>query len=214
MDHLVDGPTDTAVESESFPDLGRVTFTAELEPGQRLRLDKFVAYGWSGSRSLPAVWDQADAALAGARQTGWVGLHAAQRGYLDEFWARGDVEVEGDPEIQQAVRFSLFHVLQAGARAEGRAISAKGLTGPGYNGHSFWDTETYVLPVLTQVAPMPPPTRCAGATPPSRWPPHAPRSSGWPVPPSRGAPSTAKNAPATGPRARMRFTSTQTSPTP
>ena len=153
MDHLVDGPAGTVVESESFPDLGRVTFTADLEPGQRLRLDKFVAYGWSGSRSLPAVWDQADAALAGARQTGWVALHAAQRGYLDEFWAHGDVEVDGDPEIQQAVRFSLFHVLQAGARAEGRAIPAKGLTGPGYNGHSFWDTEAYVLPVLTQVAP-------------------------------------------------------------
>ena len=78
---------------------------------------------------------------------------AQQRAYLDDFWARADIELDGDPEIQQAVRFSLFHVLQAGARAEGRAIPAKGLTGPGYNGHSFWDTEAYVLPVLTQVAP-------------------------------------------------------------
>ena len=116
-------------------------------------MDKFVAYGWSGTRSLPAVRDQADAALAGARRTGWDGLRAAQRAYLDDFWARADVELDGDPEIQQAVRFSLFHVLQAGARAEGRAIPAKGLTGPGYDGHSFWDTEAYVLPVLTQVAP-------------------------------------------------------------
>jgi alpha,alpha-trehalose phosphorylase len=153
MDHVVDGPDTTAVESESFPHLGRVTITAELEPGQRLRLDKFVAYGWSATRSLPAVRDQADAALAGARQTGWGGLRAAQRAFLDEFWARADVEVDGDPEIQQAVRFSLFHIMQAGVRAEGRAIPAKGLTGPGYNGHSFWDTEAYVLPVLTQIAP-------------------------------------------------------------
>ena len=141
MDHVVDGPAGTVVESETFPDLGRVTVTAELEPGQALRLDKFVAYGWSATRSLPAVWDQADAALAGARQAGFDGLCAAQRGYLDDFWARADVELDGDPEIQQAVRFSLFHVLQAGARAEGRAIPAKGLTGNGYNGHSFWDTE-------------------------------------------------------------------------
>ena len=88
-----------------------------------------------------------------ARQTGFDGLCAEQRGYLDDFSVRADVELDGDPEIQQAVRFSLFHVLQAGARAEGRAIPAKGLTGPGYNGHSFWDTEAYVLPVLTQVAP-------------------------------------------------------------
>jgi alpha,alpha-trehalose phosphorylase len=124
-----------------------------LEPGQRLRLIKVVAYGWSGSRSLPAVRDQADAALAGAVQTGWDGLLAEQRSYLDRFWARADVELRGDSAIQQAVRFGLFHILQAGARAEGRAIAAKGLTGPGYDGHAFWDTETFVLPVLTYTAP-------------------------------------------------------------
>ncbi|MEO8815581.1 MAG: glycosyl hydrolase family 65 protein, partial [Mycobacterium sp.] len=153
MEHVVDGPADTAVDSETFPHLGRVTITAELKHGDRLKLDKFVAYGWSEHRSIPAVRDQADAALAGAQQTGWDGLCAEQRGYLDEFWARADIELDGDPEIQQAVRFSLFHILQAGSRAEGRAIPSKGLTGPGYFGHSFWDTEAYVLPVLTQVAP-------------------------------------------------------------
>ena len=51
------------------------------------------------------------------------------------------------------MRFALFHMLQAGARAERRAIAAKGLTGPGYDGHAFWDTETFVLPVLTYTAP-------------------------------------------------------------
>ena len=51
------------------------------------------------------------------------------------------------------MRFALFHVLQAGARAERRAIAAKGLTGPGYDGHAFWDTETFVLPVLTYTTP-------------------------------------------------------------
>ena len=61
--------------------------------------------------------------------------------------------VDGDPEVQQAVRFGLFHVLQAGARAERRPIAAKGLTGPGYDGHTFWDTETFVLPVLTYTRP-------------------------------------------------------------
>jgi alpha,alpha-trehalose phosphorylase len=63
------------------------------------------------------------------------------------------VQLDGDPEIQQAVRFALFHVLQAGARAEGRGIPAKGLTGPGYDGHSFWDSEVYVVPVLTCAVP-------------------------------------------------------------
>jgi alpha,alpha-trehalose phosphorylase len=63
------------------------------------------------------------------------------------------VEVDGDAEVQQAVRFGLFHVLQVGARAEKRALPAKGLTGPGYDGHAFWDTEIYVLPLLTLPAP-------------------------------------------------------------
>ena len=153
MDHQVEAPPSVRVSSESFPDLARVTITATLEPGQRLRLVKFVAYGWSAVRSQPAVADQVAAALAAAVQTGWEGLVAEHGAYLDEFWGRADVEVDGDPRVQQAVRFALFHVLQASARAEGRAIAAKGLTGPGYDGHAFWDTETFVLPVLTYTAP-------------------------------------------------------------
>ncbi len=78
---------------------------------------------------------------------------AEQSDYLAEFWDGADVEIEGDPASQQAVRFGLFHVLQAGARAEQRAIPAKGLTGPGYDGHAFWDTESFVLPVLSATAP-------------------------------------------------------------
>ena len=153
MDHLVDGPPSTTVSVESSPDLGRVTITATLEPGERLHLVKFVAYGWSGVRSRQALSDQVDAGLVAARHAGWDGLLADQRAYLDDFWSCADVELSGDAEIQQAVRFALFHVLQAGARAERRAIPAKGLTGTGYDGHSFWDTEAFVLPVLTCTVP-------------------------------------------------------------
>ncbi|MGH2733791.1 MAG: glycoside hydrolase family 65 protein, partial [Actinomycetota bacterium] len=153
MDHLVDGPPGTALECEADPDIGRLTVTTVLEPGQRLRIVKFLAYGWSSVRSRQALRDQVTAALTAARHTGWEGLGAEQRAYLDDFWDRADVEVDGDPDIQQAVRFGLFHVLQAGARAEGRAIPAKGLTGTGYDGHAFWDTETFVLPLLTYAVP-------------------------------------------------------------
>ncbi|MFG2359534.1 glycoside hydrolase family 65 protein [Streptomyces sp. NPDC048521] len=152
-DHVVTGPERTTTRSESGVDVARLTVTSVLEPGQRLRVEKLVAHGWSGARSLPAMADQVDAALAAAAHDGWQGLLADQRACLDDFWARADVEVEGDEEIQQAVRFALFHVLQAGARAEQRAIPAKGLTGSGYDGHAFWDTEMFVLPVLTHTAP-------------------------------------------------------------
>jgi alpha,alpha-trehalose phosphorylase len=153
MEHLIDGPDGVLTEARSFADGGLVTAATVLEPGQKLRMTKFVAYGWSHERSLPGVRDQTYAALLAARQTGWDGLLAEQRSFLDSFWANADVEVEGDAEIQQAVRFGLFHVLQASARAESRAIPAKGLTGPGYDGHVFWDTEAFVLPVLTWIQP-------------------------------------------------------------
>ncbi|HLL98655.1 MAG TPA: glycosyl hydrolase family 65 protein, partial [Rubrobacteraceae bacterium] len=153
MDHVVEAPPATQMTAESSEDLGRVTVATELEPGERLRLVKFLGYGWSSRRSLPSVRDQVETALAAARRTGWEGLLAAQRAYLDDFWDRADVELEGDDELQQAVRFALFHTLQASVRAEGRAIAAKGLTGPGYDGHTFWDTETFVLKPLTYTVP-------------------------------------------------------------
>ena len=153
MDHIIEGPQGITVESESSPDIARVTITATLKPGERLRIVKFIAYGWSSVRSRPAIHDQVLAALSAARRTGWEGLLAEQRTYLDNFWSHADVELEGDPEIQQAVRFSLFHVLQASARGERRPIPAKGLTGPGYDGHTFWDTEIFVLPMLTLTLP-------------------------------------------------------------
>jgi alpha,alpha-trehalose phosphorylase len=153
MDHLIQCDAGVLVESRTYVDGGVVTAATVLKPGQKLCLIKFVAYGWSAVRSLTGLRDQVFAALTAARQTGWDGLLAEQRSYLDDFWDRADVAIGGDAEVQQAVRFALFHVLQAGARAENRAIPAKGLTGPGYDGHTFWDTEAFVLPVLTFTAP-------------------------------------------------------------
>lgn len=153
MDHVLDGTEHMRTSTETSPDVARLVITDVLEPGQRLRLVKFVAYGWSEVRTLPALRDQVAAALRAALVTGWDGLLAEQRAYLDAFWAHADVEIEGDSELQQAMRFALFQVLSAAARAEGRGIPSKGLTGNGYDGHSFWDSETYVLPVLTYTLP-------------------------------------------------------------
>ncbi|NNG38700.1 glycoside hydrolase family 65 protein [Flexivirga sp. ID2601S] len=152
-DHIVHGDK---VHSNTYvePNWSRTTIGTELKPGETVGVTKFVAYGWSSQRTLPALRDQVDAALSAVLHTGWDGLVAEQQAYVEEFWDGADVEVDGDPVVQQAVRFGLWHVLQAGARAEGRAIPAKGLTGPGYDGHSFWDTEMFVLPVLTATAPL------------------------------------------------------------
>ena len=153
IDHVIEGPKETTTHSESEEDLARVTVSTELQPGESLTVVKFVAYGWSSRRSLPALRDQVDAALAAAKRTGWDGLVKSQREYLEDIWDRADISLDGDPELQQAVRFAVFQVVQAAARAEQRAIPAKGLTSRGYDGHTFWDTETYTLPVLTYAAP-------------------------------------------------------------
>jgi alpha,alpha-trehalose phosphorylase len=153
MDHDVDVPGRIEVTSEASDDLARTTVICGLRPGQQLRIVKYLGYGWSSLRSRPALRDQVSAAITGARYTGWQGLLDLQRVCFDVFWDAADVEVDGDPDCQQAVRFGLFHVLQASARAERRAIPGKGLTGTGYDGQAFWDTEGYVLPVLTYTAP-------------------------------------------------------------
>jgi alpha,alpha-trehalose phosphorylase len=153
MSHTVAGTARARPLSECSNDSARFVVTDALEPGQRLRIVKLVAYGWSRERTRAALGDQVAAALVAAAQVGWDGLVREQRAYLDEFWGRADVEIEGDASLQQAVRFALFEVLSAGARAEGTAIPAKGLTGTGYSGHSFWDSEMFVLPVLMHTIP-------------------------------------------------------------
>jgi alpha,alpha-trehalose phosphorylase len=151
--HWVEMPEDHEIRTEAWEDLARVSVIATLRPGVRLRFVKYLAYGWSSTRTVPALRDQVAGAVLAATHSGFNGLLRAQREYLDDFWDRADVEVDGDEEVQQAVRFALWQVLQAGARAETRALPAKGLTGPGYDGHAFWDTETFVLPVLTYTVP-------------------------------------------------------------
>ncbi len=81
---------------------------------------------------------------------------------MNDFWRRSDVRIRDiredriqrtTVETQQAMRFNLFHILQASARAEDAGVPAKGLTGQAYEGHYFWDTEIYVLPFLTYTFP-------------------------------------------------------------
>ncbi len=153
MEHVFDGDDPPGTKLAVHADWARLTAGTVLNPGERLTFTKFVAYGWSSQRSVPALRDQVDAALTAAVNAGWDQLVDEQHEALDLFWDGADVQIDGDPVVQQAVRFALFHTYQAAARAEQRAIPAKGLTGPGYDGHAFWDTESFVLPVLTATAP-------------------------------------------------------------
>ena len=92
-------------------------------------------------------------AMAAAMSCGFDSIREEQKNYVDDFWRRSDIRVEGDVSVQQAIRWNLYQILQATARAEGVGVPAKGLTGQGYEGHYFWDTEIYVLPFLNYTAP-------------------------------------------------------------
>ena len=154
MDHQVRSDDHHVTELAVHPDWARVTISADLTADGSLDLTKFVSYGWSSQRSVPALRDQVSAALISALEATWDGVLGEQEAAFDDFWSGADVELDGPVEIQQAVRFGVFHAYQAAARAERRAIPAKGLTGPGYDGHAFWDTEAFVLPLLSATAPV------------------------------------------------------------
>jgi alpha,alpha-trehalose phosphorylase len=141
--------TSASVRSEATPDLVRCVVTA----AGSLRLDKFIGYAWDAHREAGQLAAAAAQDRDGAAAAGFDALVREQRAYLDDFWTSADVDLDGDPDVQQGVRFGLFHVLQAGAEAGPHPIAAKGLTGNGYDGHMLWDTETYVLPVLTYTHP-------------------------------------------------------------
>jgi len=155
MDHVVatsdSSPFDATTEASA--DLARTTLRATLAPGERLELVKYVGHEWSDALPTTGLRDRAEGAVADAVRDGWDELVRGQRARLDDYWACADVEIDGQPRLQQAVRFALFHVFQSAARAERRSAPGKGLTGIGYAGHTFWDFEAFVIPVLTSTAP-------------------------------------------------------------
>jgi alpha,alpha-trehalose phosphorylase len=154
MDHTIDAEKVYACESECQDDLGRVFFSVEAEPERPIRLVKYMAYHYSDDASPEELRARADRTLRRGLDIGFDGLLEEQRETLDDFWSRSDIEIEGDPAVQQAVRFNLFQLFQATARVEGCGIPAKGLTGQGYEGHYFWDSEIYVLPFVIYTAPQ------------------------------------------------------------
>ena len=157
MDHRVSGSgrTEASVETDVEPsgDRARTTVRASLEAGATLEIFKAVGHEFSPDLSTAALRDRAEAAVGDAMRVGWEALVADQRTRLDEFWDCADVRVDGPRRLQQAVRFALFQVFQASARMELRSVPGKGLTGSGYEGHTFWDFEAFVLPVLTSTLP-------------------------------------------------------------
>ena len=146
---------ETVVRSED--DLAKMVFRVDATEGAKLRLEKVVSYHSSRGVPVRELSDRCDRTLDRARRYGVRRYEEQQREWFDDFWAATDVEIGGPGSdvaaVQQAVRFNLFSLAQASARADGLGVPAKGVTGSGYEGHYFWDTEIYVVPFLTYTQP-------------------------------------------------------------
>ncbi|MGY1739886.1 MULTISPECIES: glycoside hydrolase family 65 protein [unclassified Blastococcus] len=160
VDHVLEGGAvgDGAADGARMgthldPDHVVTTVAADLRPGEHLTLVKVVGYSWSHDHAADSLLAEASAAVASALDRGFEGLLAGQRAVLDDLWATADVEVDGDPELQQALRYTVFQLFCSAACISAAPVGAKGLTGRGYSGHTFWDVEGFVVPALTLLRP-------------------------------------------------------------
>lgn len=131
----------------------RHRFTIEAQAGQAIALEKYVVYEHTHDLRRVKLGALAKRALTNAGNVAFDGLASEQREYLRGFWEIGDVRIDGAAGVQEAVRFNLYHILQAAGHDGRTNIGAKGLTGEGYEGHYFWDTEIYALPIFTYLLP-------------------------------------------------------------
>ena len=162
IDHILETECPHVYTSESSEEFGQVVFTIEAHPGQSIHLTKFMSYHVSHTAPFEEMNDRVERTLDRAVTMGFSSLQTGQQEYMDEFWRKSDVQVTGlsesrakrsNVEVQQALRFNLFHILQAAGRADTTGVAAKGLTGQAYEGHYFWDTEIYVMPFLIYTNP-------------------------------------------------------------
>ncbi len=157
----------TSVQLSSFVDPGTVALRAEgpaaVLPGagersacaglagafadvrRGRRLERFGAYAVDEG--------EAKDRLAAAEDAGFERAFTTHREAWANRWEASQIIVEGDPELQRAVRFALYHLMGSVADKGEAAVGARGLTGPGYRGHVFWDSDVFVLPFLAATHP-------------------------------------------------------------
>lgn len=140
-------PFETVVDQDD----STVRYVLAVSPDQPFTLEKSVSYAAGAAVQDPAA-DAADVAEAGLRPV--QDIFAESEDHYRRYWATSDIVVDGGtPQLQQAIRWNLFQLAQATARAGVAGIPAKGVTGSGYEGHYFWDQEVYLLPYMTYTNP-------------------------------------------------------------
>ena len=152
-DHAIDTENSFEELNSSDDDYAKKVYRVHAHEGKPIKITKVASYHTSRGVPVRELVDRVRRTLDRVRDHGVESFFTEQRDWLDEFWKASDVEIEGQPAIQQAVRWNLFQLAQAAARADQLGVAAKGVSGSGYEGHYFWDTEVYVMPFLTYTSP-------------------------------------------------------------
>ena len=133
--------------------MAEISVSVECEQGTTVKLDKFICYSTALDMGKNELETFVNKELEAAETDGGLYLEKYQKEYMESFWKIADVEIKGNEAVQQGIHFNLYHIIQAAGRDGHTGMGAKGLSGEGYEGHYFWDTEMYVLPVLIYTEP-------------------------------------------------------------
>ncbi|RKR76602.1 glycoside hydrolase family 65 protein [Frondihabitans australicus] len=152
-EHAIETDNDWQESSQIDDDIAKHVYRVKAKQGVPVRSVKTVSYHTSRGVPPRELADRCDRTLDRARETPVSEIFATQREWLDDYWTRVDVSLSGHPILQQAIRWNMFQLAQSTARTDGGGVAAKGVSGSGYGGHYFWDTEIYVMPFLTYTAP-------------------------------------------------------------
>lgn len=131
--------------------MAEAAFAGTLRKGESVELTQYVYYADSRREANPA--EAVRVRLAECRALGVEMLEAEQREYLRTFWRDSRVEIRGNDMLQQALDYDLYELLQSSGTDGISNVAAKGLSGEGYEGHTFWDSEIYVMPLFLWTQP-------------------------------------------------------------
>lgn len=145
--------TGVVAQCQLCPGHPRLMVNEHLDLGQTLQVDKLISYTVSRD-AVPDAADVIGRALAALDGLSYEALRVAQVRAWRDLWTETDVLIEGDDEAQLALRFYLFQLLVAAPQRDERvSIGAKTLSGLGYRGHVFWDTDIFILPFFAYTLP-------------------------------------------------------------
>ncbi len=121
------------------------------EPAGDIVLVKFLSY--TQGKDIDTAMALCNADLTAAKKRGVDSLKKDQFRYLKDFWHKSDVTFHGSEELQKVLRLNLFHLVQSSGKNGKTSVAAKGLSGDGYDGHYFWDSEIYIVPFFRFTSP-------------------------------------------------------------